>query len=93
MSIVAKHFNDCEPMSSSWMWRYFFPLRISLQTPVDAGYPLPDFSTPKMEAMHSSETSVYLPSTQRHIPEDDTVHSDRCENLKSSMVIFSRGFV
>jgi hypothetical protein len=29
------------------------------------------------------ETSVYPSSTQRHIPEDNILHSHRCESLKS----------
>jgi hypothetical protein len=33
--------------------------------------PFADFSTLKMEAIRSSETSVDARSTQRHIPEDD----------------------
>jgi hypothetical protein len=33
--------------------------------------PLADYSTLKMEAILSSETSVYPSSTQRHIPEDN----------------------
>jgi poly-D-alanine transfer protein DltD len=41
------------------------------------------FSTLKMEAIYSSETSVDARSTQRHIPEDDNLHSHRCESLKS----------
>jgi hypothetical protein len=37
-----------------------------------------------MEAICSSETSVETQqTTQRHIPEDDTLHNHRCENLKS----------
>jgi hypothetical protein len=44
----------------------------SLQPPADSGSPLADFSTPKMEAIRSSETSVNTGSTQRHIPEDDS---------------------
>jgi hypothetical protein len=43
-----------------------------------------DFSTLKMEAIRSSETSVNVRSTQRHIP-DYILHSDLCENLKSYM--------
>jgi hypothetical protein len=50
-----------------------FTLRISLQTPADSGSSLADFSTLKMEAIPSSETSVYASSTQRHIPEYDIV--------------------
>jgi hypothetical protein len=44
---------------------------LSLQPPAHAGSPLADFSTMKMEAIRSSETSVNARSTQRHIPEDD----------------------
>jgi hypothetical protein len=42
------------------------------------------FSTLKMEAICSSETSVETQqTTPRHIPEYDTLHNHRCENLKS----------
>jgi hypothetical protein len=41
-------------------------------------------STLKMEAKCSSETSVETPrAARRHIPEDDSLHNHRCENLKS----------
>jgi hypothetical protein len=41
------------------------------------------FSTLKMEAICSSETSVdYQPTLRRYIPEDSTLHYHRCENLK-----------
>jgi hypothetical protein len=43
----------------------------------------PVSSTLKMEAIYSSETSVATQQTIRHIPEDDTLHNHRCENLKS----------
>jgi hypothetical protein len=37
-----------------------------------------------MEAISSSETSgASQRTTRRHIPEDDTLHNHRCENLKS----------
>jgi hypothetical protein len=40
--------------------------------------------TLKMEAICSAETSVETQrTTRRHIPEDDTLHNHRCENLKS----------
>jgi hypothetical protein len=43
--------------------------------------------TLKMEAICSSETSVATQqTTRRHIPEDDTHHNHRCENLKSYKV-------
>jgi hypothetical protein len=43
----------------------------------------PYFSTLKMEAIFSSETSVDTPrTTRRYIPEDGTLHNYRCENLK-----------
>jgi hypothetical protein len=41
------------------------------------------FSTLKMEAIRSSETSVHTRYTRRHIPEGSILHSHRCENLKS----------
>jgi hypothetical protein len=42
-----------------------------------------------MEAICSSETSVHSQwTTQRHIPEDDTLHNHGCENLKSYNQIF-----
>jgi hypothetical protein len=44
-------------------------------------------SVVKMEAILSSETSVNVRYTQRHIPEDDILHSHRCENLKSYISI------
>jgi hypothetical protein len=56
---------------------------LSLQPPAHAGSPLADFSTLKMEAICYSETSANITSTQRHIPEDDILHSHRCENLIS----------
>jgi hypothetical protein len=42
----------------------------SLQPPAHAGFSLADFSTLKMEAIRSSETSVHTISTRRHIPEN-----------------------
>jgi hypothetical protein len=48
-----------------------------------AGSSLTDFSTLKMEAIRSSETSVHTRSTRRHIPEDGIAHSHRRENLRS----------
>jgi hypothetical protein len=47
---------------------------------------LADFYTLKMEAIHSSESSVHTRSTRRHIPEDGILHSHRCGNLKSYIV-------
>jgi hypothetical protein len=41
-----------------------------LQPPGHASSSLADFSTLKMEAIRSSETSVHTRSTRRHIPED-----------------------
>jgi hypothetical protein len=41
------------------------------EPPAHAGSPLADFSTMKKEAISSSETSVNVRYTQRHIPEDD----------------------
>jgi hypothetical protein len=42
------------------------------------------FSTLKMEATFSFETSVeFKGTTRRYIPEDSTLHKYRCENLKN----------
>jgi hypothetical protein len=54
-----------------------------LQPPAHAGSSLADLSTLKMKAIPSSETSVHIRSTRRHIPEDGILHSDLHENLKS----------
>jgi Fe2+ transport system protein B len=41
-------------------------------------------STLKMNAMRSSETSVYVPGTrQYYVPEDRTLYNHCCEDLKS----------
>jgi hypothetical protein len=52
------------------------------QPPAHAVSSLVDFSTLKIEAIYSSETSVHTRSTRRHIPEDGILHSHRRENLK-----------
>jgi hypothetical protein len=44
-----------------------FDWRLSLQPPAHVGSSLADFSTLKMEAIRSSETSVHTRSTRRHI--------------------------
>jgi hypothetical protein len=69
-------------MLSSGMWRCVDPgltdvsaehiaSIFSLEVPADAGSPLTDYSTMKMEAIHSFETSVNPGSIQSHIPQDD----------------------
>jgi hypothetical protein len=54
-----------------------------LQPPAYVGSSLADFYTLKMEAILSSETSIYTISTRLHIPEDEILHTHRHENLKS----------
>jgi hypothetical protein len=49
--------------------------RCSLQPAAHTCSRLADYSTLKMEAIHSSETSVYPSSTQRHIPEDNILQN------------------
>jgi hypothetical protein len=61
---------------------------LSLQPPAHAGSSLADFSTLKMEAICSSETSVHTRSTQRHIPEDGIIHSHHHVKVKSYNVSF-----
>jgi hypothetical protein len=48
------------------------------------------FLTPKMEAACSSETSLNIQrTTRRCIPKDSTLHTHRCENLKSYNIFSS----
>jgi hypothetical protein len=57
-----------------------------LATCLLAGFAETISSALKMEAICSSEVSVETQlTTRRHIPEDDTLHNHRCENLKSSL--------
>jgi hypothetical protein len=44
---------------------------------------LADFSTLKIEAISSSETSIHTRNTRHHIPEECILHSHHRENLKS----------
>jgi hypothetical protein len=48
--------------------------RLSLQPPVHAGSLFAEFSTLKMEAVRSSETSVHTRFTRLHIREDGILH-------------------
>jgi hypothetical protein len=59
----------------SAVFRDVAPRGSSQQPPAHAGSSLADFSTLKMEAIRSSETSVPTISTRRHIPEDGILHS------------------
>jgi hypothetical protein len=62
---------------------YYIQNRVNvIEAPAHAGSSLADFSTLKMEAIRSTETSVHTRSTRRHIPEDGILHSHRCENFK-----------
>jgi hypothetical protein len=65
---------------------FFIYLLCRLLPPAYADSSLADFYTLKMEAILPSEKSVHTRSTWRHIPEDDILHSHRCENLKSYIV-------
>jgi hypothetical protein len=62
------------------MWRR---VDIVVETPAHAGSSLADFYTLKMEAMRSSDTSIYTISIRRHIPGYRILHSHRREILKS----------
>jgi hypothetical protein len=57
--------------------------RLTLQF---AGFLLGCFSTLKMKVILFSETSAHIRTTRRYIPEDDTFHNYRCENLRSSLL-------
>jgi hypothetical protein len=47
----------------------------------------PILVTLMMEAILTSETMAVTRVTGRHIPEDGFIHSHRCENLKSYIVL------
>jgi hypothetical protein len=47
--------------------------RTSVSRCLDSGFSHTDFSTLKMEAIRSSETSVLTRYTRRHIPEDGII--------------------
>jgi hypothetical protein len=81
-------FQTAATCSRWFLARGFFTLKMKaihsrLQPPAHAGSSLTDSSTLKMETICSSETSVQTRSTQRHIPENDILHSHRREDLKS----------
>jgi hypothetical protein len=59
-----------------------------LQPPAHAGSSLADFSSLKMEAIRSSETSVYTRSTRRHIPENGILLFMSCWILSLLAVCF-----
>jgi hypothetical protein len=50
------------------------PIASISRPPAHTGSSLPDFSTLKMAAIRSSETSVNTRPTHRYIPEDDILH-------------------
>jgi hypothetical protein len=54
-----------------------------LQLPAHAGSSLADFSTPKIEVIRSSETSVHTRYKRHHIPEDGIIHSHSRDILRS----------
>jgi hypothetical protein len=65
----------------------------SLQPPDHAGSLLGEFSTLKMEAIRSSETSVYTISTRRRTPEDGILHvASRLKSAKEGKGVTSTFF-
>jgi hypothetical protein len=64
LRVQARKIRDPGTSVSKWL-----QTRRNLQPPPHAGSFVVDFSTLKMEAIHSSETSVHTRYTWRHIPE------------------------
>jgi hypothetical protein len=83
--------NQREQVAADLATRRCFYWWLSLQPPVHAGSSLADFSTLKIEARCSSETSVHTRSSRRHIPEDGILHSLRSENLKFYNFMYDDG--
>jgi hypothetical protein len=67
----------------SYSMRLGLFLRRAGEQPAHARSLLANFSTPKMEALRSSETSVHTRNAPPHIPENGILHNHRRENLKS----------
>jgi hypothetical protein len=90
-SIIFWDMTPCSPLNCTRRFggTYRLHLQGQLATCLLAG--LLNYSTLKMEAIRSSETSGAIQrTTRRHIPEDDTLHNHRCENLKSYAIYFPR---
>jgi hypothetical protein len=74
-SIILWDITPCSPLSLNR--RFGGTYRILLATFLLAGFAEPIYSTLKIEAMCSSETSVGTQrTTRRHIPEDNTLQED-----------------
>jgi hypothetical protein len=76
-------FWDVAPCRSCVNRRFGGTYRLQIEATCSRWSSLTDFSSLKMEAIRSSETSVHTRSTRRHIPEDGILYSHQRENLKS----------
>jgi hypothetical protein len=87
LTLPGLELRPLDPPECSWSYTDYaipvlgFGLDL-LQPHAHSGSSLADFSTMKMQAIRSSETSVYTISTLCHIPEDGIFHSHCRENLK-----------
>jgi hypothetical protein len=88
-NIIFRDITPVSPLKFNWRFRgtYCLHLHGRIRLCFPPAFTLVScsvYSTLKMEVLYSSETSVeFKRTTQRYISEDNTLHNQRCENLKS----------
>jgi hypothetical protein len=84
VSTYVAIFWDIAPFSPYVNRRFGGKYHLHLKLPshlLHAGFWLGRFSALKMEVIRSTETSVYIQTARRYIPEDDSINNYRCDTL------------